>query len=83
MSKSQPDFDKLTTQDVFEKNVLHYSYEEFLMKLQVYNPEGKWKTFSVAIHYTTRKFYILLQENFSCGEKMMKQRGNLYGQAQR
>jgi hypothetical protein len=35
-----------TTQDIFEKNVLHYSYEEFLMKSQVYNPEGKWKTFS-------------------------------------
>ncbi|MCP9751898.1 hypothetical protein [Ferruginibacter sp. HRS2-29] len=35
-----------TTQDTFEKNILHYSYEEFLIKSQVYNPERKWKTFT-------------------------------------
>ncbi len=32
--------------DVFEKNVLHYSYEEFLLKSQVYNPEGKLDNFT-------------------------------------
>src|SRR4051794_8886205 len=35
-----------STQNNFEKNVLQFSYEEFKMKLQVYNPEGKFRTFS-------------------------------------
>ncbi|MFT3909434.1 MAG: hypothetical protein QM737_08425 [Ferruginibacter sp.] len=35
-----------SAQNSFEKNVLQFSYEEFKMKSQVYNPEGKFKTFS-------------------------------------
>lgn len=35
-----------STQNSFEKNVLQFSYEEFKMKSQVYNPDGKYKTFS-------------------------------------
>ena len=30
----------------FEKAVLQASYQEFLLKSQTYNPEGKFKTFS-------------------------------------
>ena len=35
-----------SSQNSFEKNVLQFSYEEFKMKSQAYNPEGKFKTFS-------------------------------------
>ena len=35
-----------SSQSTFEKNVLQFSYEEFKMKSQAYNPEGKFKTFS-------------------------------------
>jgi hypothetical protein len=35
-----------SSEDQFEKKVLHYSYEEFLLKSQVYNPEGKFKSFT-------------------------------------
>jgi hypothetical protein len=34
------------TSGAFEKNVLHYSYQEFKLKSQVYNPDGKFRTFS-------------------------------------
>jgi hypothetical protein len=30
----------------FEKAILQASYQEFLLKSQVYNPDGKWKTFT-------------------------------------
>ncbi len=35
-----------STQNSFEKNVLNFSYEEYKLKSQAYNPEGKFKTFS-------------------------------------
>ena len=35
-----------SSQTGFERNVLHFSYEEFKMKSQAYNPEGKFKTFT-------------------------------------
>jgi hypothetical protein len=35
-----------TSQSAFEKAILQASYQEFLMKSQAYNPEGKFKTFS-------------------------------------
>src|SRR5882757_860494 len=35
-----------STEDIFEKKVLYYSYQEFLLKAQAYNPEGKFQTFS-------------------------------------
>ena len=31
---------------IFEKNVLNNSYNEFLLKSQAYNPEGRFKTFT-------------------------------------
>jgi hypothetical protein len=34
------------SQNAFEKNILNYSYNEFLLKSQVYNLEGKFKTFT-------------------------------------
>jgi hypothetical protein len=33
-------------QNEFEKNVLHVSYAEFLLKSQAYNREGKYRTFN-------------------------------------
>jgi len=36
--------DALSTSD-FEKKIFHTSYEEFLLKSQAYNMEGKFKTF--------------------------------------
>ena len=35
-----------STQNEFEKNILQFSYGEFKLKSQAYNPEGKFKTFS-------------------------------------
>lgn len=35
-----------STQHSFEKNVLQFSYEEFKLKSQVYNPGCRYKTFS-------------------------------------
>ncbi|RZM11690.1 MAG: hypothetical protein EOO88_46535 [Pedobacter sp.] len=35
-----------STEDPFEKNILRYSYQEFLLKSQVYNPDGLLRTFS-------------------------------------
>lgn len=46
----------------FEKNVFQYSYEEFKLKSQAYNPEGKFQTFTAlkaadgranSLHYKT------------------------------
>jgi len=30
----------------FERNIFHVTYQEFLLKSQAYNPEGKFKTFA-------------------------------------
>ena len=35
-----------SSQNQFEKNVFNFSYEEFLLKSQAYNIDGKFKTFS-------------------------------------
>ncbi len=35
-----------SAQSQFEKNVFHFFYEEFLLKSQAYNPEGKFQTFT-------------------------------------
>lgn len=35
-----------STENLFEKNVLQFSYEEFKLKSQAYNPDGRFKTFS-------------------------------------
>ncbi|MDN5285621.1 MAG: hypothetical protein JWR38_1895 [Mucilaginibacter sp.] len=35
-----------STQGAFEKSVLQASYQEFLLKMQTYNPERKFKTFT-------------------------------------
>ena len=35
-----------TSQSGFEKAIFHASYQEFLLKSQAYNPDGKLKTFS-------------------------------------
>ncbi len=36
----------ISATSAFEKAILQASYQEFLLKSQAYNPEGKWKTFS-------------------------------------
>jgi len=35
-----------SSESAFEKAILQASYQEFLLKSQAYNPEGKFKTFS-------------------------------------
>jgi len=35
-----------SSQEDFAKGVLYFSYEEFKLKLQTYNPEGRWNTFT-------------------------------------
>jgi hypothetical protein len=35
-----------SSQGDFEKGILYFSYEEFKLKSQAYNPEGRWNTFS-------------------------------------
>lgn len=34
------------SEEVFDKNVFNHSYEEFLLKSQAYNQEGKFKSFT-------------------------------------
>lgn len=35
-----------SAQGTFERNVFHASYQEFLLKMQAYNPDRKFKTFT-------------------------------------
>jgi len=59
----------------WENNVLHASYQEFLLKSQAYNKEGRFRTFSEMVERDGRAHSLHYKAGFAIGQYIEKLQG--------